>query len=249
MFFMAGKMKLEKKSYFCFYIGNGFLSYLAGGLAPPLKINNRKMGYCRNEYQCLPGLNCCREMSYFKERIKHAVRFRHKRGFGVHSPFMFNLILNVIRDKEKQFTYPDSIEKGNKLNSRERKVFRLLSRLIRYLRVRRVACVGYNAGLLAEYLSRVYQDATILPNLPQRLTEADFIYLGRRAEEFLGEDYNPNFKGNCRYMVIADIYKNKFNGRLWRQYSEKATVTVDMMWYGLLFFDEKIQQGRYNLII
>lgn len=39
-----------------------------------------------------------RKMGYLKERIKHAVRFRHKRGYGVHSPFMFNLILNVIRD-------------------------------------------------------------------------------------------------------------------------------------------------------
>ena len=27
-------------------------------------------------------------MGYLKERIKHAVRFRHKRGYGVHSPFM-----------------------------------------------------------------------------------------------------------------------------------------------------------------
>ena len=37
-------------------------------------------------------------MGYLKERIKHAVRFRHKRGYGVHSPFMFNLILNVIQN-------------------------------------------------------------------------------------------------------------------------------------------------------
>ena len=35
-------------------------------------------------------------MGYLKERIKHAVRFRHKRGYGVHSPFMFNLILTGI---------------------------------------------------------------------------------------------------------------------------------------------------------
>ena len=50
-------------------------------------------------------------MGYLKERIKHAVRFRHKRGYGVHSPFMFNLILNVIRDREKQFQYPERLER------------------------------------------------------------------------------------------------------------------------------------------
>ena len=74
-------------------------------------------------------------MGYLKERIKHAVRFRHKRGYGVHSPFMFNLILNVIRDREKQFQYPERLERENCLNHRERKIFRLLSRLVRSLRV------------------------------------------------------------------------------------------------------------------
>lgn len=65
-------------------------------------------------------------MGYLKERIKHAVRFRHKRGYGVHSPFMFNLILNVIRDREKQFQYPERLERENCLNHRERKIFPLI---------------------------------------------------------------------------------------------------------------------------
>ena len=73
-------------------------------------------------------------MSYLKERIKHAVRFRHKRGYGVHSPFMFHLILNVIRDKEKRFSYPEGLEK--KLRNREKKVYRLLARLICHLKVK-----------------------------------------------------------------------------------------------------------------
>ena len=60
-------------------------------------------------------------MGYLKERIKHAVRFRHKRGYGVHSPFMFNLILNVIRDREKQFQYPERLERENCLNHRREK--------------------------------------------------------------------------------------------------------------------------------
>ena len=44
-------------------------------------------------------------MGYLKERLKHVIRFRHKREYGVHSPFMFNLILNVIRDKRKYMVY------------------------------------------------------------------------------------------------------------------------------------------------
>ncbi len=62
-------------------------------------------------------------MGYLKERIKHAVRFRHKRGYGVHSPFMFNLILNVIRDREKQFQYPERLEREKLFESSGEKKF------------------------------------------------------------------------------------------------------------------------------
>lgn len=190
-------------------------------------------------------------MSYLKERIKHAVRFRHKRGYGVHSPFMFNLILNVIRDREKQFTYPEALEKADELNTRERKVFRLLSRLIRYLKVRHVVCMGYNATVLAEYLSWAYPEATIQSNKPGLLEKADFIYIGRKARADMPEDGGIGHLPpvSARYIVIADIYKDSFNSKIWRQFRDRATVSVDMMWYGLLFFDDKIQKGKYNLII
>lgn len=192
-------------------------------------------------------------MSYLKERIKHVVRFRHKRGFGVHSPFMFNLIINVIRDKEKQFSYPEIVEKEDKLGHRERKVFRLLSRLIRYLQAGKIICFGRVAEPLSRYLVCVCDgNVDIWADRPDRLREADFIYVGRdsrlvlEGEPFLSRITVENHK--C-CIVIADIYKNGFNSRLWRQMSERATVSVDMMWYGILFFDPKLQPGHYNLTI
>ena len=190
-------------------------------------------------------------MGYLKERIKHAVRFRHKRGFGVHSPFMFNLILNVIRDKEKQFTYPEMLEQADVLTQRERKVFRLLSRLIRYLNVKKIEFLGYNSDLLAEYLSLVYQDAVIQSNLPDQLKQADFVYIGRGADKTgTGEGMlSCLFNNERKCVVIADIYRSPWHRRIWRQYCEKATVSIDMMWYGIVLFDDKIQKGKYNLII
>ncbi len=188
-------------------------------------------------------------MGYLKERLKHAIRFRHKRGYGVHSPFMFNLILNVIRDREKQFSYPVELEQANILNRQERKVFRLLARLIRHLHVHRIVCLGLNSSLLASYLSMVYQEADI-SDVPDRLADADFVYIGRRTlmniNLFNDEDW---IKNEPKCVVIADIYKDAGHACLWRLLSERATVSVDMMWYGLLFFDTKIQKGKYRLII
>ncbi|MDE6451390.1 MAG: hypothetical protein K2L23_03725 [Odoribacter sp.] len=164
---------------------------------------------------------------------------------------MFNLILNVIRDKDKQFVYPEEWERSGVLKNRERKVFRLLSRLIRYLQVRRVACFGSDAALLPEYLAQVYQDTSVQCNLPDGLEQADFIYIGRKACGFLPEGFSLSaiLRGLPEYIVVADIYKDPFNARIWSRYRDMATVSVDMMWYGLLFFDEKIQKGKYNLMI
>ena len=192
-------------------------------------------------------------MSYLKERIKHAVRFRHKRGFGVHSPFMFNLILNVIRDKEKQYTYPVSLEKRDGLGHHEKKVFRLLSRLTRYLDVHSLACFGVEAPRIGNYLRAMVPGAEIQINGGTLSPEVDFIYLARGFQQYLpdeperGELFACYGKRKC--VVITDIYKSRQAGRLWRQAGEKATVRLDMMWYGILLFDEKLQKGKYNLII
>ncbi len=187
-------------------------------------------------------------MGYLKERIKHAVRFRHKRGYGVHSPFMFNLILNVIRDREKQFQYPEKLEREDRLNHRERKIFRLLSRLVRYLEVRKMLCLGKNAEMLCHYLQEVCE-AEILVNRIDGLSEADFIYIGRQfpGTEILSVLRLPEHLPVC--IVVADIHKKGIQARLWHQWQERATVSVDMMWYGILFFNDRIQKGRYNLII
>ena len=187
-------------------------------------------------------------MSYLKERIKHAIRFRHKRGYGVHSPFMFHLILDVIRDKEKQFTYPEILEQENSLNPREKKIFRLLSRLVRHLNVRKMVCLGRNAEKLCRYLQQV-SDAEIWVNRLDTITDADFIYVGRDFP-LEGSAFAAILQANPqRCIVVADIHKKGVHARLWHQWVEKATVSVDMMWYGILFFDERIQVGRYNLII
>lgn len=190
-------------------------------------------------------------MNYLKERIKHAIRFRHKRGFGVHSPFMFNLILNVIRDREKQFGVPDAPAGTDSLNRRERKVFRLQSRLIRHLNVKRAVCFGSQAPLLTAWLSQSCPETEASPNRPDALDSAAFIYIGREANRSLPSniDWKRILASPPRYLVIADIYKDRPNACLWRQLKPKATVSVDMMWYGLLLFDPKIQKGQYSLTI
>lgn len=206
------------------------------------------------DYSGIPNIKSVNKSMYryLKQRLKHVVRFRNKRGYGVHSPFMFNLILNVIRDKERQFSYPEAREKELKMRHYEKKLYRLLFRLIRFLGNKKILCVGTNVEVLADYLRDGKEDTLIGINQPEMFMTADFIYIGRdvkvllRDERFSALDTSGRQK---RCVVISDIYKNSFNMQMWLQLRQKATVSVDMMWYGILFFDEKLQNGKYSLII
>lgn len=186
---------------------------------------------------------------YLKERIKHAVRFRHKRGFGVHSPFMFRLILDVIRDKGKKYRYPEEAECRKGIRGRDRKFYRLMVRLADFLQAKCVLYLGAETGTMCPYLREL--PATVEANAPEYMREADFICIGREARTVLqgiAVDFIPVADAR-KCIILTDIYKKGFNARLWLQWRNKATVSVDMMWYGILLFDKKLQRGRYNLII
>lgn len=190
--------------------------------------------------------------SYLKERVKHAVRFRHKRGFGVHSPFMFNFILNVVRDRRHRFVYPEQGEKQCNIGNRDRKFYRLLYRLAVYLKPSSVWCVGVNPETLKNYLEELPDPVSVRWNETEGIEKAGFIYIGRdsRIGDRINEDEWVEVTGKVKQcIVICDIHKNGLNVRLWQRLGSKATVRIDMMWYGILLFDSKLQKGSYNLVI
>lgn len=183
--------------------------------------------------------------SYLRERLKHAVRFRHKRGYGVHSPFVFSLIMNVIRDKTKCNDYPDEKILGVKLKHRERKLYRLLFRLGAHLGVKKVGCLGIRSDIVGQYLSALDMDIVIYHDATGNMPDVDLIYIGRDSRLSLQDEKDMLNDKVC--VVITDIYKT--NAPLWRRLKAQSTVTLDMMWYGILFFDKKFQRGHYNMIL
>lgn len=190
--------------------------------------------------------------TYLKARVKHAVRFRHKRGFGVHSPFMFNFILNVIRDRRHRFSYPEEAERRGGIGHRERSLCRLLYRLAAFLEAREAACFTQRGEVAGLYLRALECMERIGCNSTESGERAEVVYIGRdcrtlwqgRERELL----EALGKGR-QCVVVADIYKSRFNASLWRSLSGRARVRVDMMWYGILLFDEKLQPGSYHLTL
>lgn len=202
--------------------------------------------------------------NYLKQRLKHAIRFRHKRGFGVHSPFVFDLITNVLKEKAEYYDF-QRVEARDKIREKDRKLCRMLFRLSDYLAYREVAFVGLEKPWMTWYLSNVSSDMQLDDgggNCPEgeftgkiKAGDAegvDLLFVGRNAEKGWNADWDAFLKRQVDgplCVVVKDIYKVSFNARLWRQLRGECTVSIDMMWYGILFWNKKLQKGKYNMII
>lgn len=105
-------------------------------------------------------------------------RLRHGRGFGIHSPFAFDFIINVLREKTPYYCY-SSIPDGKR---------RMVFRLVNYFNPRRVWIIGDDGG----YGCAV---AKVSGNLEFTSDDPDFVIVGQ-----IGSD---DLTGRMR--VLSDV--------------------------------------------
>lgn len=186
-------------------------------------------------------------------------RFRYRCGYGVHSPFAFSLITDVIYEKMPYYAY-QSLQKEQKKMMRERgwqkgslKINRFLFRLVNRMQPATIVEVGQPSAtslylqsakpsadyLFAADLSELFLDADV---------PVDFLYLNDYRKPDLMED---TFRICARrttpnsVFVIHGICYSKAMKALWRrlQTDERVGITFDLYDVGLLFFDKtKIKQ-------
>jgi predicted O-methyltransferase YrrM len=99
-------------------------------------------------------------------QIKFYRKLRYRKGYGVHSPFTYNLITKVIEEKAPYYVF-DEIEKFRKeqlsgkkekrkwidLEARNKNYGPLLFRLINFFKCRSVLEIGASSGIESLYLS------------------------------------------------------------------------------------------------
>lgn len=188
-------------------------------------------------------------------------RFRHRCGYGVHSPFAFDLITNVIYERTPYYAYRTLAEEEKKLpavrrrrgRSESLKVKRLLFRLVNRTQPSAVidAGVASSSSLYlqagksgADYLYASDKSGLFL----ERGVLVDFLYL----HDFRNPDFVEKVFQVClprvtsrSVFVIEGVAYNKWMQKLWKrmQAEEGVGITFDLYDVGILFFDHtKIKQ-------
>ena len=98
-------------------------------------------------------------------------RYRKSKGFGIHSPFAFHFVLNVLREKSAYYAYADIAERRNEARRMKRllkvrkprmiseKSARMMFRIANYFNPKMILQLGTNFGVSAYSTLRVASDS------------------------------------------------------------------------------------------
>tara|TARA_B100000795_G_C22796307_1_gene439496 strand:- start:2223 stop:2717 length:495 start_codon:yes stop_codon:yes gene_type:complete len=143
---------------------------------------------------------------------------------GVHSPFVYQFVTNGLYQKRKKDTISIKYPALKSLKGREKKV---LSNIIQYFNINKIS---FDFKDFTENLDKEYHvfflklsDDLILPPL-DHLTSKHFV-------------------------IVSDIYKNKKTNVKWQEIIKKeaATVTVNLFYFGIIFFRKEQAKEHFNI--
>lgn len=190
-------------------------------------------------------------------------RFRHRCGYGVHSPFAFNFITNIVYERAPYYKYGELLaaqkeqarQKDRGWNYESRKVKRLLFRLVNYSQPATIVDAGcLSASSLYLRAAKEGADYTAAADLSELFLEAgvpvDFLYLhDYRRPEFVEEVFNLCAARTTQrsVFVIEGIGYTRAMSALWKrmQRHERAGITFDLYDLGIMFFDKTRNKQDY----
>lgn len=198
---------------------------------------------------------------FLKRPFIWMLRFRHRCGYGVHSPFAFNLITQVIYESTPYYKYKDlekeekklALEKDKNWKYESKKRKHLLFRLVNYTQPNMIVDIGrLAASSLYLKAGREGADYVAASSLSELFLEADvpvdFLYLHHyRQPKLMEEAFHLCLARitDQSIFVIEGIRYTPEMFALWKRMrqDEKAGVSFDLYDLGILFFDKtKIKQ-------
>ena len=177
-------------------------------------------------------------MMLFQNPVVWLMRIRKRKGYGVHSPFAFDFVTNVLYNREKYYAYTE-MDKGLHWwqKGRVRSLRHLLLRLSNYHRPRTMYCEGLD-NVLCEACQYGSKGMTILPAGSTEM--ADMIVLAGMNDEAM------NHVGEGTMLVLMDKDKCR---KFWKRIKEdeRVTVTFDLYDVGIAFARRDLNRQHYKI--
>lgn len=161
-------------------------------------------------------------------------RIRHRRGYGVHSPFAFGFLMQVVYEPGAFYAFPEldaCLTWWQRF--RVRRTLHMLFRLANFVEPRQI--IVPDSPLVARYLQAACPNAQV--NGPEGDLSPRLVYLQTPWDEA----HKP-----LRHMGASDVLvlDNLHRHRAWFA-ALPSTVTFDLYDTGIAFFNPKLNEQHY----
>lgn len=198
------------------------------------------------------------KIQFFKRPFIWLIRFRNRCGYGVHSPFAFDLITNVFYEKRAYYAYDRLMQQEKKMSVSadvSLKVKRLLFRMVNRIQPALLIDAG-DTSVTSLYLQAAkkeieYRKVTTSASCQLGIEEKiDLLYIHKYKDpSFVEELFNkclPHTHEHTVFIVEGICYSRKMK-LLWKEFrkNEKVFITFDLYDLGILYFDSQKNKQHY----
>ncbi len=185
----------------------------------------------------------------FRRSLNWLIRFRHRCGYGIHSPFAFNFVTGVVYEKGEYYAYAQ-LEKhhAHRSPSLRRKDLRLLFRLANYQRPTHALLFGIPTdNPLQSYLqagSRHTQWHTHTDDTAP--STVDMIIADAAWPE--ATDLLLSHLAEGGMLVVINLWPNR-QRQAWKQLLShpNSTIAFDLRDFGIVFHRPDLNRQHYKV--
>lgn len=178
-------------------------------------------------------------MNMLKRYIVWLRRMSHSRGFGVQSPSAYRFIRYVLCEHYPYYGYDELRHEHPSLPWLVRKRMELYFRIANYRQASRLLSNGTDTQLLASYVARGCRRTRIVADVetPDDTVEIARVCAVEGCEAYV--DHLLKHTDSHTILIVEDIADNPTARRIWQRLldSPKVSVSYDLYWAGVAFFD------------
>lgn len=195
----------------------------------------------------------CRQWIWLK-------RFRHRRGYGVHSPFAFDFLTYVVYERGEYYAYRELKKRYPVVclceGLHRLKCRKFLFRLSNYVHPSLIRIYGHVKEAETAYLAAGCRSAAVCQDLFWKVRVRENGGFVRQKELMVvGRGIAPRHwtavvsrpSTRCSVCLLFGIRASKAALRAWNDVKRlpEAVVTFDLYDYGLVFYDRSKQRQNY----
>ncbi|WP_294920473.1 hypothetical protein [uncultured Prevotella sp.] len=166
-------------------------------------------------------------------------RMSHSRGFGVQSPSAYRFIRYVLCEHYPYYGYDELRHEHPSLPWLVRKRMELYFRIANYRQASRLISNGTDTQLLASYVGRGCRRTRVVADVetPDDTVEIARVCAVEGCEAYV--DRLLEHTDSHTILIVEDIADNPTARRIWQRLldSPKVSVSYDLYWAGVAFFD------------